>query len=377
VDIEPPQGLFTLRIDGLIRQIAHYDQRLQAALIERLNRMAQLDVTEKRLPQDSRIKMKIGAKRSIDIVVSAVATVWGESCAPRIIDPASVFLGFDTLGLEGGNLRRVEAAISRSHGILIASGPADSGKQVTAYTMMNKMDHAGRRVVVVEHPGSSVSLPGVIQLPVHPAGGPSMTEAVRAALRTFPDILLIGDIGDAGALLQALEASLSRRVVTTMPFRDAVSGLLTMREWGARGLLLGDAIGIVTSQRLARRLCPACRIPEPLSDPDAATIDAILDYHGREKSGDSFYTAIGCKACACHNGYLGRIALFEALTPDGRIEGALMANAGYQELHRLAVDDGMESLCLDALGKAAQGIISLRELRRVAGDLLADLELAR
>lgn len=361
------EGVFSLRIDGVVRQIASYDIRLNQPIVDRVKQISGMDVTDKRKPQDGRIHFQIGEDRWIFFVVSTMPSTFGECCTLMVRDPRAATISLDLLGLEGANLSRVEAALARKQGLFIASGPAESGKQATSYSMLNAIGVSDKRVVSIDEPGS-ITVPGVIQT-VAETFGVDVNDMIRAASRQNWDVLNIGYIQNAETLALAMHEALSGLVIASIHFKDAISGLITIREWGTEGLLMSDALALIASQRLARRLCEQCKTPiEELADEDKQFMDQVLAMNGQDPPEGTFGTAVGCEAC--HDGYLGRIGLFETLVPSLSIESALMDGANYRELRAIALGEGMETLCLDGIRKAARGVTSIREVRRVAGDLV-------
>jgi type II secretory ATPase GspE/PulE/Tfp pilus assembly ATPase PilB-like protein len=274
------------------------------------------------------------------------------------------------LGLAGNNLRNIQNQLSSSKGLVVASGPSDSGKLVTAYSMLNNINSKNLKLVSVEDP-VELGLPNVVQLNVDRSGVQSYPTVIQSALATNPDVVFVKFIRDEETLLAVLDAALSRLVICTMHCTDSIAALITMNNWGARGLLLGDAINLLSSQRLVRRLCPDCKQSYSLTDQDKALIDQVCHAHEMESIDvTQFASTKGCKKCR-GTGFLGRIGIYETLVMNPEIESAILSGLQYEDLRRAAIACGMETLCLDGLRKAASGTTSIREVRRVAGDLLA------
>lgn len=360
------EGVFSLRIDGLVHHVTNYDLRLHQPIIDRLKQMCDMDVTQKRVPQDGRMRMKISPTKAIDFVVSTMPALSGESCAARIIDPAAATMGFDALGMLDENRARTDAALARKQGLYISGGPAESGKQVTAYTLLNALNNEQARVVTIEDP-VAINLPGVVQSVPNPSLGLGINELIRACTKQNVDVLYVSHMEDAVTLTLAMQNALSRKVITTMHLRDATTGLIKIKDQGAKGLLQTDTVALISAQRLVRRLCKNCRVEETPDDDAGAFIERVSKLNGVPEAEGVFYAPQGCDKC--HGGYLGRIGLFETLIPTPAIENALSADAPFETLQQLAISEGMTTLCLDGIRKAAEGITSLRELRRVTSDL--------
>jgi|TARA_Y100000310_G_scaffold205188_1_gene205534 type IV pilus assembly protein PilB len=366
---EGNRGTIRFRIDGLIEQICSYDVRLHQPLIDQLKHLAGLDVTESSKPQTGRFLFAISPTKKIQITTSVVPSVLGECLTGQFLDPAATRMDLDLLGLAGNNLQRVHSALAENKGLLLASGPSDSGKLVTAYSMLHHIDTSQLKLATVEGP-VEVPLPNAIQLNVDESRGLGYPVLIRSALATQPDVVLVKFIGNAETLVEALDAALSKLVICTMHCRDVVSGLITMNDWGARGLLLGEAITLLTSQRLARRLCPDCKQPSELTDDDRVLIDRVCRAHGTDGlQAMEFASPNGCDKCH-GSGFRGRFGIYESLQMNSGIESALMDGVGQKDLRRVAIGSGMDTLCLDGLRQAAAGITSIREVRRIAGDLL-------
>ena len=213
-----------------------------------------------------------------------------------------------------------------------------------------------------------LTVPGIVQLPTNARLGLDTSTAIRAVNRQNWDLLYIDYIQDAETLALVMQEALTGQVVTTMHLKDAISMLLTIREWGAKSLILGDVVALITAQRLVRRLCTNCREPQELTPADREFIDRIYNLHGYSPDPAEFYTSTGCDSC--HDGFRGRIGIFESLSPSSQLESALNEGAAYSTLRQSALRAGMETICLDGIRKAAAGITSLTEIRRVTSDLV-------
>jgi len=364
------QGVIRFRIDGLIQQVCHYDVRLHQSLIDEIKRLAILDVTESKKPQTGRFFFALRNDKKIQINISVVPSALGECLTGGIVDASAARIGLEVLGLAGTNLQKVQQELTKTKGLVVASGPSDSGKLVTAYSMLHQVNNKNLKLVSIEDP-VEVGLPNVVQLGVDASRGLGYPTLIQSALATNPDVLFVKFIRDEETLVESLDAALSKLVICTMHCTEAIAGLMTMSHWGARGLLLGEAINLLTSQRLARRLCPDCREVCELTDQDKHLIDRVCSTHGISNlDGEEFSSAKGCDHCR-GSGFLGRIGIYESLPMNSEIESALLGGLDQKDLRRVGIESGMDTLCLDGLRKAAMGITSIREVRRVAGDLLA------
>ena len=364
----------SLRIDGQVREIARYDTRAHKPLIERIKQMCQMDVNETQIPQDGRFRMNIDSEtdRWLDFIVSMFPANYGESCTLSIRDPAAAHVGFDGLGLVNRNLVRVETSLDRNSGLYLIGGPAGSGKTVSAYSILNVLNLPERRVLSIEDPGAGMPVEDVVQGVINLQKMNDKAAYVRAAVRQSYDVLHVGYTASSETLSELLEGGLTKHVITTMHFHDAISGLMLVANWVDLDRLTGDGIALIAAQRLVRRLCTDCREPVTLSEQDQELIRTESKVNEAEPFNDGFHQAVGCNNC--HGGYKGRIGIFETLVPDQTLYDAMMQGGGYNELRAAAISGGMETLLMDGLMKAGQGLISLQEVRRVCADLLPETE---
>jgi excisionase family DNA binding protein len=362
------RGVVRFRIDGLMQLVCDYDVRLHQSLIDEFKALSSLDVTESEKLQTGRFIIPVSSKKKIQISVSVVPSTLGECLTCRIMDPAAARVSLDILGLTGNHLHNIQSKLASNRGLVLASGPSDSGKLVTAYSMLNHINNKGLKLVSVEDQ-VEVGLPDVIQLHVDKSTGLHYPDVIQAALATNPDVMFIKFIRDEETLLEALDAALSKLVICTMHCTDSIAALITMRNWGARGLLLGDAINLLSSQRLVRRLCPDCKQSLSLTDQDRGLIDRVCLAHGLDHLEGEFASTNGCVKCR-GTGFLGRTGIYETLGMSPSLESAILNGLEYDDIRRTAIAGGMETLCLDGLRKAASGTTSIREFRRVTGDLL-------
>lgn len=331
-----------LRIDGLLRDIAPPPAGLHDNIVSRLKVMAGLNIAEKRLPQDGRFRVVVEG-REIDLRISIVPTLHGESVVMRLLDRARAPLDLAELGYNPALRARLEALLALPSGMLLVTGPTGSGKSTTLYGALQLLNTRERKILTIEDP-VEYQLPGINQIPVRPAIGLTFATLLRSLLRQDPDIMLVGEIRDLETARIAAQASLTGHLLlSTVHTNDAVGTITRLIDMGLEDYLVAAVLKGVVAQRLVRSLCPACR----------------------ERQGE-YYRAVGCEACA-GTGYRGRSAIAELLVFDDTLARLVIARAGAAELRAAALAGGMVDLQSDGLAKAAQGITSVDEVLRVTG----------
>ncbi len=350
------------RIDGVIQTAEVIEPRLAAAVVSRLKLLAQLNIAERRLPQDGRIKTRVKG-RELDLRVSSVPTVHGESVVLRVLDRASVRFSLAELGFSPDTLKRFEALLARPHGILLVTGPTGSGKTTTLYGALSKLDAEALKILTVEDP-VEYQLEGINQIHVHPQIGLTFAAALRSILRQDPDIIMIGEMRDGETAQIAVQSALTGHLVlSTLHTNTAASAVIRMQDMGVEPYLITSTVNGVLSQRLVRRLCEQCRQPADL--PDEVVANSGL---GRFLSpGKTAYAATGCPQCR-GTGYLGRAAIHELLVVDEAVRDAVMRGTDAAQLQEIARGGGLVSLNEDGLRKVAAGVTSLDEVMRVTQD---------
>ncbi|MBN2885104.1 MAG: type II secretion system ATPase GspE [Chromatiaceae bacterium] len=349
-----------LRVDGILKEIEAPPVRSTAAVISRVKIMARLNIAERRLPQDGRIPIRVQGKE-LDLRVSTVPTLFGESVVMRLLDKESVRFDLDALGFDGGPRARLNRILEQPYGILLVTGPTGSGKSTTLYTALSRLNTEERKIITVEDP-VEYQLPGINQIQVKSSIGMTFAGALRAIVRQDPDIIMVGEMRDLETARIAVQSALTGHVVlSTLHTNDAASGVTRLLDMGVEDYLLTSTINGIVAQRLVRRLCPHCSKPEP-ARPELAERFAALS------AGDKpleLRRPVGCEACN-GTGYRGRLVITEVLLMSEPIRQAVLAHAAASEIRRIAVAEGMETMYQDGLRKALDGRTTLDEVLRVA-----------
>jgi len=350
------------RVDGEIDTFEVVEPRLAAAVVSRVKLLAQLDIAERRLPQDGRIKMRVKG-RELDLRVSSVPTVYGESVVLRVLDRASVRFSLAELGFSPDTLGRFEALLARPHGILLVTGPTGSGKTTTLYGALSKLDANALKILTVEDP-VEYQLEGINQIHVHPQIGLTFASALRSILRQDPDIIMIGEMRDGETAQIAVQSALTGHLVlSTLHTNTAASAVVRMKDMGVESYLITSTVNGVLSQRLVRRLCEHCRKPAELL-PEVIATSGLGRFL---QPGQVPQAAAGCTQCR-GTGYWGRAAIHELLVVDEAVREAILRGADASQLQEIARRSGLVSLHEDGLRKVAAGQTSLEEVMRVTQD---------
>lgn len=337
IHIEPYErhSSVRFRVDGTLREVVQAHRALHAALISRLKIMADLDISEKRLPQDGRISLRIGT-RAVDVRVSTLPSAHGERAVLRLLDKSQDQRSLESVGMQGSVLQRFEGLIAQPHGIILVTGPTGSGKTTTLYASLSKLDAARQNIMTVEDP-IEYELPGVGQTQVNTKIDLTFAKALRAILRQDPDVIMIGEIRDFETAQIAIQASLTGHLVlATLHTNDAASAVTRLIDMGVEPFLLSSSLRGVLAQRLVRKLCTRCGGP-------------------------------GCEACA-HTGYTGRTGVFELLRVTDAIAELVHHNASEAEIRTAGLADGMVALRDDGERLVRSGLTSREELVRVVRD---------
>lgn len=365
VHIEPFEGELHLRyrVDGVIRRVEDPPFSLAAAVVSRIKLLAGLNIAERRLPQDGRIKTRVKG-REIDLRVSTVPIAFGESVVLRILDRASVRFGLVDMGFAPGHLAQFERLIEQPHGILLITGPTGSGKTTTLYAALSTLDAATSKIITVEDP-VEYQLEQINQIQVHPQIGLTFAHALRSILRQDPDVIMIGEMRDAETAEIAVQSSLTGHLVLSTLHTNTAAGAITrLEDMGVPRYLITSSVTGILAQRLVRKLCPACKQPYVPSD-------RVLQELGEPSvQGDrQFFQAVGCPACK-GSGYKGRTAIHELMVLGEALQAAILKGADANTLHRLARDQGMVSLREDGVRAVLQGLTSVEEVMRVTQDAI-------
>ena len=364
IHIEPFENELKVRYrtDGILKEVDSPPPRSTAAVISRIKIMSKLNIAERRLPQDGRIPLRVQGKE-LDLRVSTIPTMFGESVVMRLLDKESVRFDFDSLGFDGSPRERLGAVLDRPYGIFLVTGPTGSGKSTTLYTALSRLNTQERKIITVEDP-VEYQLPGINQIQVKPQIGMTFAGALRSIVRQDPDIIMVGEMRDLETARIAVQSALTGHLVlSTLHTNDAAGGITRLLDMGVDDYLLTSTINGILAQRLVRRLCPVCReryqpLPElglkfaRLRDPDD---DADI----------SLYRPIGCDQCN-GTGYVGRMVITEVLIMTDGIRQAVLSHATATDIQRLAVAEGMSTMYEDGLRKALDGRTTIEEIMRVA-----------
>jgi type IV pilus assembly protein PilB len=363
VHLEPTEHDMRIRyrIDGVLHEIDTVPKNVQSALISRLKIMSNVDITERRIPQNGRITAQIGP-RSIDLRTATLPTVWGEKVVLRVLDTGGMVLELKSLGFTESNYDRFAASFTKPHGLLLVTGPTGSGKSTTLYATLAEISKPTVNVITVEDP-VEYRLPGVNQVQVNHKAGLTFAAVLPAILRSDPDIVLIGEVRDRVTAQLAVEAALTGHLVlSTLHTNDAPSAMIRLTEMGIEPFLIGSSVDCVLAQRLARRLCDWCKAPYEPTDEE---LDAIRWPNDLLPRPATLWRPAGCRACS-NTGFRGRIALHEVMPVTEEIERHTIERASTHDLAKVARDEGMRNLRVDGLSKATNGQTSLQEVLRVA-----------
>ena len=349
------RSLVRFRIDGVLREVVEPPRALHAALVKI---MANLDIAEKRLPQDGRISLKLGDK-PVDVRVSSVPTGNSERVVLRLLDQDSAHLDLGALGMDGGTLHAVDALVRRPHGIVLVTGPTGSGKTTTLYAALSRLDRARHNIMTVEDP-IEYALDGIGQMQVNPKIDLTFALALRSILRQDPDVIMIGEIRDAETAQIAVQASLTGHLVlATLHTNDAASAVTRLADMGTEPYLLASSLLGVLAQRLVRRLCPHCREAYPAAADERALVQRL----GGADIGQ-LYRPRGCSRCN-DSGYSGRTGIYELLLVDDTVRGIIHERRSERELRAHMGAGAARSLARDALRWLQDGTTSLAEVLRV------------
>lgn len=351
------------RIDGELREIASPPVAIKDKLASRIKVISRMDISEKRIPQDGRMKLKVGPNRVIDFRVSSLPTLFGEKIVIRILDPSSAKLGIDALGYEPEEKERLLSAIGRPYGMVLVTGPTGSGKTVSLYTCLNILNQPGVNISTAEDP-SEINLPGVNQVNVNEKAGLTFAAALKAFLRQDPDVIMVGEIRDLETADIAIKAAQTgHMVMSTLHTNDAPTTLTRMMNMGVPTFNIASSVILITAQRLARRLCPNCKAPQDA--PRKALLEA--GFKAEELDGTwTPYRPVGCSAC--NNGYKGRLGIYQVMPISEEIQRIILRNGTALDIAQQAGKEGVRTLRESGLLKVKQGLTSLEEILSVTND---------
>jgi type IV pilus assembly protein PilB len=365
IHFEPYERSYRIRfrLDGVLKEVATPPVQLAIKLSARLKVMSRLDIAERRVPQDGRIKMKISKNRAIDFRVSSCPTLFGEKIVMRILDPSSAMLGIDALGYEPFQKQLYLDALARPHGMILVTGPTGSGKTVSLYTGLNILNTEDNNISTAEDP-VEIMLAGINQVNINPKVGLTFAGALRAFLRQDPDIIMVGEIRDLETAEIALKAAQTGHLVlSTLHTNDAPKTLTRLVDMGVKPYAIATSVSLIIAQRLARRLCKNCRAPMKIPD------EALLkEGFTREEiaNGIEIFSPVGCTQCT--DGYKGRTGIYEVMPVSEQIGRIIMGDGNVLDIKEQAAREGVWGLRKAGLNKVRQGITSLDELNQVTVD---------
>ena len=351
------------RIDGELREIASPPIAIKDKLASRIKVISRMDISEKRVPQDGRMKLKVGPDRVIDFRVSTLPTLFGEKIVIRILDPSSAKLGIEALGYEPEEKERLLNAVARPYGMVLVTGPTGSGKTVSLYTCLNLLNKPGINISTAEDP-SEINLPGVNQVNVNEKAGLTFAAALKAFLRQDPDVIMVGEIRDLEtADISIKAAQTGHMVLSTLHTNDAPTTLTRMMNMGIPTFNIASSVILITAQRLARRLCPTCKAP--LDVPRKALTDA--GFKAEDLDGTwTPYKPVGCSAC--NNGYKGRVGIYQVMPISEEIQRIILRGGSALDIAKQASVEGVRTLRESGLLKVKQGMTSLEEVLSVTNE---------
>ncbi|HEY6226517.1 MAG TPA: ATPase, T2SS/T4P/T4SS family [Verrucomicrobiae bacterium] len=357
IHIEPFEKAVRLRyrIDGALIDATPPPKAMQIALTSRLKIMSNLNIAERRLPQDGRMRMKVGGK-DIDLRVSFLPTVHGEKCVLRVLDKSNLSASIEKLGMDEATFKRFKEAVDAPHGLLLVTGPTGSGKTTTLYSALNELNNPDYNIVTVEDP-VEFQIPGINQVPVNKDIGLTFANALRSILRQDPDICMIGEIRDEETAEIAVEAALTgHQVLSTMHCNDAPGAIARLDDMGIAPFLISSSVILACAQRLMRKICNLCK--EPVTYPDKMFEDLGIDPKFFE--GATLYRGRGCDRCK-NSGYSGRTAIIEVMTVTDEIRKLVIERKSAMEIGKVAVAQGMKNLRAVALDKVREGVSTLEQ----------------
>ena len=353
-----------LRVDGVLQEIDAPHVKSTAAVISRIKIMAKLNIAERRLPQDGRIKVQMLGKE-LDLRVSTIPTMYGESVVIRLLDKESTVLDFASLGFSGRHLQQFVEVLAQPHGIILITGPTGSGKSTTMYAALKQLNTSERKIITVEDP-VEYQMEGVNQIQAKPQIGLTFASALRSIVRQDPDVIMIGEMRDLETARIAVQSALTGHLVlSTLHTNDAAGGVTRLLDMGLEEYLLTSTVNGILAQRLVRKLCPVCK------EGAIAAPEIVKELRLRKYAPEGeivLYKPVGCSACA-GMGYRGRLAIIEFLPMTDPIRKLIMAHEEAGAIQRLAIEEGMETLYENGLVKVIQGITTLEEVLRVTSEI--------
>ena len=364
IHLEPYEKKFRVRyrIDGILAEVASPPTNLAARITARIKVMSRMDISERRIPQDGRIKMQLSKNRAIDFRVNTCPTLFGEKIVLRILDPTSAFLGIDVLGYEDDQKELYLSALNQPHGMILVTGPTGSGKTVSLYTGLGILNTPEVNISTAEDP-AEINMPGVNQVNVNPKVGLTFASALRAFLRQDPDVVMVGEIRDLETAEIAIKAAQTgHMVLSTLHTNDAPQTITRLANMGVPPFNIASSVSLIIAQRLARRLCPTCKTEDDI--PKEALIEE--GFSPEEAESITLYKAVGCDQCT--NGYKGRVGIYQVMPVSEDMGRIIMEGGNAMQLADQARKEGIPDLRESGLKKAKDGMTSLEEVNRVTKD---------
>jgi type IV pilus assembly protein PilB len=367
VHVEPYETVFRIRyrIDGDLQTVMNLPLKVKNSLISRIKIMAKLDIAERRLPQDGRIKLKLGPKRDIDFRVSVLPTLFGEKGVLRLLDKANIQVDKDKLGFDKRQEADINAALAMPYGMILVTGPTGSGKTVTLYSCLQALNTPDVNISTAEDP-VEFNFVGINQVLVQPDIGLTFATALKSFLRQDPDIILIGEIRDFETAEIAIKAAMTGHLVlASVHTNDAPSTINRLLNMGIEPFLVASSVILVIAQRLCRRICKDCKVPDP------TVTREILKVAGASKANEEDFAKMtpmkgkGCATCS-NKGYKGRLALYQIMPITEDIRLAILRGASTDELRKLTLDQGVKTIRTSGISKVCQGITTLKEVEGVS-----------
>ena len=365
IHFEPYEKYFRVRtrLDGVLNEIAQPPAALANKVSARLKVMSRLDIAERRIPQDGRIKMRLSKNRAIDFRVNTCPTLFGEKIVLRILDPSSAKLGIDALGYEEQQKNLYLKHLNKPYGMILVTGPTGSGKTVSLYTGLNILNTADRNISTAEDP-AEINLPGINQVNVNPKVGLTFASALKAFLRQDPDIIMVGEIRDLETAEIAIKAAQTGHLVlSTLHTNDAPKTLTRLVDMGVKPYAIATSVSLIIAQRLARRLCDKCKEPK---DIPAEALQKEGFSEDQIKAGLTIFGPVGCKAC--NEGYKGRVGIFQVMEVSEDMGRIIMEGGNAMQIAEQATEEGVWDLRRAGLQKVLDGHTSLEEINRVTVD---------
>ncbi|NOU51608.1 type IV-A pilus assembly ATPase PilB [Pseudoalteromonas sp. JBTF-M23] len=347
------------RIDGILHEMASPPTTLSTRIAARIKVMSRLDISEKRKPQDGRIKLKISERKSIDFRVSTMPTMWGEKIVMRILDSSSAMMGIDALGYESEQKQMYLDALAQPQGMILVTGPTGSGKTVSLYTGLNILNKPERNISTAEDP-VEINLEGINQVQINPKADMTFANALKAFLRQDPDVIMVGEVRDLETAEIAIKAAQTGHLVlSTLHTNSAAETLTRLLNMGVPAYNVASSVNLIIAQRLARRLCKHCKEPETLPQEELLN----QGFTQEQLSEISLFTPKGCEHCT--DGYKGRVGIYEMVKITPEISQLIMSGGNSMEIAKIANKLGFANLRTSGLKKAASGVTSLSEINRV------------